>query len=89
MLLGLLSGCSDSAATSNASADKDAASKARRGAVTILNVSYDPTRELYEEFNQAFAKHWKEEKGQEVTIEQSHGGAGKQARAVIDGPRPT
>jgi sulfate/thiosulfate transport system substrate-binding protein len=54
-------------------------------AVTLLNVSYDPTRELYVEFNDAFARHWKEETGQEVTIDQSHGGAGAQARAVIDG----
>jgi sulfate/thiosulfate transport system substrate-binding protein len=51
----------------------------------ILNVSYDPTRELYQEFNAAFAKHWQKEKGQTVTIKQSHGGSGKQARAVIDG----
>jgi sulfate transport system substrate-binding protein len=53
--------------------------------VTLLNVSYDPTRELYAEFNTAFTRHWKDETGQEVTIEQSHGGAGAQARAVIDG----
>lgn len=53
--------------------------------VTLLNVSYDPTREFYAEFNEAFAKHWKEKAGQEVIIRQSHGGAGKQARAVIDG----
>jgi sulfate transport system substrate-binding protein len=53
--------------------------------VTILNVSYDPTRELYQEFNAAFAKYWKEKTGQNVTIRQSHGGSGKQARAVIDG----
>ena len=53
--------------------------------VTLLNVSYDPTRELYEEFNDAFAKHWKQETGEDVTIKQSHGGSGKQARAVIDG----
>lgn len=53
--------------------------------VRILNVSYDPTRELYEEFNQAFAKFWKDKTGQDVTIRQSHGGAGKQARSVIDG----
>lgn len=53
--------------------------------VTLLNVSYDPTRELYEDFNAIFAKHWKETKGQDVTINQSHGGSGKQARAVIDG----
>lgn len=54
-------------------------------AVEILNVSYDPTREFYTEFNQAFARHWKEKTGQEVTINQSHGGSSKQARAVIDG----
>jgi sulfate transport system substrate-binding protein len=53
--------------------------------VTLLNVSYDPTRELYVEFNAAFAKHWKATSGQDVTIKQSHGGSGKQARAVIDG----
>jgi len=53
--------------------------------VTLLNVSYDPTRELYAEFNAAFAKHWKAKTGQEVTIRQSHGGSGKQARSVIDG----
>lgn len=52
---------------------------------TILNVSYDPTRELYQEFNAGFAKHWKDKTGQSVEIKQSHGGAGKQARAVIDG----
>ena len=51
----------------------------------LLNVSYDPTRELYVEYNAVFAKYWKEKTGQDVTIEQSHGGAGKQARAVIDG----
>jgi sulfate/thiosulfate transport system substrate-binding protein len=53
--------------------------------ISILNVSYDPTRELYQEFDQVFADHWKEETGQTVTVTQSHGGAGKQARAVIDG----
>jgi len=52
---------------------------------TLLNVSYDPTRELYKDYNAAFAKHWKAETGETVTIEQSHGGSGKQARAVIDG----
>lgn len=51
----------------------------------LLNVSYDPTRELYQDFNPLFAKHWKEKTGQDLTIKQSHGGAGKQARAVIDG----
>ena len=54
-------------------------------AVTLLNVSYDPTRELYKDFNEAFAKYWKEKTGQDLSIEQSHGGSGKQARAVIDG----
>ncbi len=53
--------------------------------VTLLNVSYDPTRELYEEFNQQFRAYWKGKTGQEVTIRQSHGGSGKQARSVIDG----
>jgi sulfate/thiosulfate transport system substrate-binding protein len=52
---------------------------------TLLNVSYDPTREFYQEFNAAFIKHWKEKTGETVTIKQSHGGAAKQARAVIDG----
>jgi sulfate/thiosulfate transport system substrate-binding protein len=52
---------------------------------TILNVSYDPTRELYKAVNEAFAKDWKAKTGENVTIEQSHGGSGKQARAVIDG----
>lgn len=54
-------------------------------AVSLLNVSYDPTRELYVEFNQAFAKHWKAKTGQDVSIKQSHGGSGKQARSIIDG----
>ena len=52
---------------------------------TLLNVSYDPTRELYTEFNKAFATHWKEKTGKEVEINQSHGGSGKQARSIIDG----
>ena len=51
----------------------------------LLNVSYDPTRELYTEFNAAFARHWEAQTGQKVTIRQSHGGSGKQARSVIDG----
>ncbi|HEX8312213.1 MAG TPA: sulfate ABC transporter substrate-binding protein [Chthoniobacteraceae bacterium] len=53
--------------------------------VELLNVSYDPTRELYQEFNTAFAKHWKAQSKQDVEIKQSHGGSGKQARSVIDG----
>ncbi|OAB45878.1 sulfate ABC transporter substrate-binding protein [Paenibacillus antarcticus] len=53
--------------------------------VELLNVSYDPTRELYASYNKAFATYWEKEKGQKVTIKQSHGGSGKQSRAVIDG----
>lgn len=56
-------------------------------AETLLNVSYDPTRELYSEFNAAFNKHWQAQGNDAVTIQQSHGGSGKQARAVIDGLR--
>ncbi len=56
-----------------------------RADTTLLNVSYDPTRELYQEFNAAFAKQWKAKTGETVTIRQSHGGSGKQARSVIDG----
>ncbi|HUC20026.1 MAG TPA: sulfate ABC transporter substrate-binding protein, partial [Candidatus Polarisedimenticolaceae bacterium] len=52
---------------------------------TLLNVSYDPTREFYKEFNEVFAADWKAKTGETVTINQSHGGSGKQARAVIDG----
>ncbi len=75
VLLGLtlsLAGCGGSSSSTD-------------GAVELLNVSYDPTRELYQEFNAAFVKHWQETTGRTVTITQSHGGAGKQARAVIDG----
>ena len=53
--------------------------------IKLLNVSYDPTRELYEEFNVAFTRYWKEKAGDTITIQQSHGGSAKQARAVIDG----
>jgi sulfate transport system substrate-binding protein len=70
-LLAALVGCNDSAAT--------------KDSVTLLNVSYDPTREFYHEFNDSFAAYWKQQTGVDVTVEQSHGGSGKQARAVIDG----
>lgn len=53
--------------------------------ITLLNVSYDPTRELYTDFNKSFADYWQKKTGDKVTIKQSHGGSGKQARAVIDG----
>ncbi|MBC7548232.1 MAG: sulfate ABC transporter substrate-binding protein [Polaromonas sp.] len=62
-----------------------AQAQAQPASVTLLNVSYDPTRELYVAYNAAFAKHWKAKTGQDVTIKQSHGGSGKQARSVIDG----
>ena len=53
--------------------------------IKLLNVSYDPTRELYTEYNAAFAKYWKAKTGDEVVVSQSHGGSGKQAQAVING----
>ena len=62
-----------------------AAPSARAAETTLLNVSYDPTRELYDDYNKAFVQYWKQKKGKEVTIRQSHGGSGKQARTVIDG----
>ncbi|MES1195450.1 MAG: sulfate ABC transporter substrate-binding protein, partial [Steroidobacter sp.] len=72
-----------------AACQPDSASNAEknteRKTVELLNVSYDPTRELYEDMNVAFAKTWKSKTGQEIHIKQSHGGSGKQARSVIDG----
>jgi sulfate transport system substrate-binding protein len=62
-----------------------AGSAVHAATITLLNVSYDPTRELYEEYNRAFAAYWKAKTGDEVTVNQSHGGSGKQARSVIDG----
>ncbi len=62
-----------------------AAQAASAADVTLLNVSYDPTRELYQDFNAAFARQWKAKTGDTVTVRQSHGGSGKQARSVIDG----
>lgn len=58
---------------------------AAQGPVTLLNVSYDPTRELYQDYNAAFRRYWKARTGADVIVKQSHGGSGKQARAVIDG----
>lgn len=83
-------GCGQGAPASNADsgaqpAGTEAAVKSNKAPVELLNVSYDPTRELYEQFNASFAKHWEEKTGQKVTIKQSHGGSGKQGRAVIDG----
>jgi sulfate transport system substrate-binding protein len=79
-------GCSSSNATSITSTSADAA-KNSKPAVHLLNASYDPTREFYAEFNKEFAKYWLEKEGQEVSIDQSHGPSGAQARSVIDGLR--
>ncbi len=76
----LLAGCGNSAVQTDSTG-----SGASKGPITLLNVSYDPTRELYQDYNEAFSKHWKEKTGQDVTIQQSHGGSGSQARTVIDG----
>jgi len=62
-----------------------AAPAAHAATTTLLNVSYDPTRELYEDYNKEFGKYWKTKSGNDVEIKQSHGGSGKQARTVIDG----
>ncbi|MCE9551839.1 MAG: sulfate ABC transporter substrate-binding protein [Planctomycetes bacterium] len=77
------------AAQPASSQPKEAASPkdALKADVQLLNVSFDPTRELYAEFNPEFQKHWQEKTGQKVTVQQSHGGSGKQARAVIDGQK--
>lgn len=77
----LLAGCGGTGEQGSGSGAASSSSEP----VELLNVSYDPTRELYEEFNAEFAAHWKEETGQGVTIQQSHGGSGKQGRAIIDG----
>jgi sulfate/thiosulfate transport system substrate-binding protein len=61
------------------------ATPSHAASVSLLNVSYDPTRELYEQYNSAFAAHWKAQTGETITVRQSHGGSGKQARSVIDG----
>lgn len=63
----------------------DASSAVVAKDINLLNVSYDPTRELYQEFNEAFAKHWKAKTGDTVNVDQSHGGSGAQSRAVVDG----
>lgn len=80
-------GAQNTASTDNAAGGStlSATSGEAKNAVTLLNVSYDPTRELYEDFNKQFAANWKAKNNQEVTIKQSHGGSGKQSRAVIDG----
>jgi sulfate/thiosulfate-binding protein len=77
LILGLI-GCSTNTATTTAA-------KKEEKQIEILNVSYDPTRELYQDFNKSFASYWQKKTGQNVTIKQSHGGSGKQSRSVIDG----
>lgn len=79
-LLALTMGCGSRVGST---ADQPNAKEGQQ--IKLLNVSYDPTREFYHEFNESFAKYWKLKTGDDVTIEQSHGGSGKQARAVIDG----
>lgn len=76
----LLAGCSSETTGNTAEKEKEKAKS-----IELLNVSYDPTRELYQEFNKEFATYWKEKTGQTVTVNQSHGGSGSQARSVIDG----
>lgn len=84
LIIGALTGCSSS---KNAAAGNDAASAGapKTEKVSLVNVSYDPTRELYEAYNKIFAEHWKAEKGQDVEVTQSHGGSGKQALEVANG----
>lgn len=79
LALGALTGCGGSGNGS------DGGGKGNGGKVTITNVSYDPTRELYAEYNKVFADHYKEETGKDIEIVQSHGGSGSQARSVIEG----
>jgi sulfate/thiosulfate-binding protein len=89
LIVVILAGCSTdkTAGQSSKKEDKNTTQETteKKEPVELLNVSYDPTRELYEEFNTEFSKYWEEKEGQKVTIQQSHGGSGKQGRAVIDG----
>ncbi len=71
--------------TSLVGCNESSGANGKANSLTLLNVSYDPTREFYQELNASFAENWQKEHGQHVSIEQSHGGSGKQARAVIDG----
>ncbi len=78
-LFSALAGCGNAQNSNNASGSS------QNNSITLLNVSYDPTRELYQVYNEAFIKYWKDKTGQTVTVQQSHGGSGSQARTVIDG----
>lgn len=86
MLTAALTACgaekTETVATANGEAPVSGSGKP---SVELLNVSYDPTRELYDQYNKAFAAYWEKEQGQKVTFKQSHGGSGKQSRSVIDG----
>jgi sulfate transport system substrate-binding protein len=83
--LGACNKKSEAAGTAAVGSGAAAVASPSKAAVTLLNVSYDPTRELYQAFNAVFAKDWKSKTGQDVKVNQSHGGGGKQARAVLDG----
>ncbi|WEG17894.1 sulfate ABC transporter substrate-binding protein [Alkalihalophilus pseudofirmus] len=80
-----LVGCGSSEESSGTEGAASTSSKSGEGKIELLNVSYDPTRELYSDFNKKFSEYWEEETGDKVTIQQSHGGSGSQARSVVDG----
>lgn len=82
---GSSTGSSTSTATDTGSTEQTKEQTNTKQNVELLNVSYDPTRELYDAYNKSFSAYWKEKTGQQVTIKQSHGGSGKQGRSVIDG----
>lgn len=86
MMTAALAACGTDKTDTPASAkDNEKTDGTKPKSIELLNVSYDPTRELYENYNKAFAAYWEKEKGQKVTFQQSHGGSGKQSRSVIDG----
>lgn len=86
MMTAALAACGTDKTDTPASAkDNEKTDGTEPKSIELLNVSYDPTRELYENYNKAFAAYWEKEKGQKVTFQQSHGGSGKQSRSVIDG----
>src|SRR5689334_6321296 len=82
---GLIKGAAAGATALAAPAILSAAARAAGKPITLLNASYDPTRELYRAVNEAYVAFWKQRTGQDLTIRQSHGGSGAQSRAVIDG----
>ncbi len=91
-ILSSFAGCSGAGSGSGSAANSEAAKESSQSSeqaaadtVSIVNVSYDPTRELYEQYNELFQAYWEKEKGQKVEITQSHGGSGKQARSVLEG----